>query len=346
MKIIKIRFTILILLVVGTSSVNSLLGQNLVKPSRLHRGDTIGLIAPGWFITEKQLQESINQIEQLGFVPLYTKRILGKYGYFSGTDEQRAADLNEMFSNSSVKGIICANGGYGCTRILNLIDYQAIKENPKVIMGYSDVTALLNAIHQKTKLVTFHGPISRTVKSAYSASQLEKVLIDPEKKLRIENYKKYLELATDRPEYSRYTITSGSAKGELVGGNLTLIISMIGTAYQLDFTDKIVFIEDIGEEPYRIDRMLTQLIETGELQKASGIVFGILRGCEKSDQSKAPNSFTLREVIEERIKPLNIPAVYGLSFGHLYNNFTIPIGIKAKLDADNMSIQLLEKAVD
>lgn len=148
----------MILLVVGTSSVNSLLGQNLVKPSRLHRGDTIGLIAPGWFITEKQLQESINQIEQLGFVPLYTKRILGKYGYFSGTDEQRAADLNEMFSNSSVKGIICANGGYGCTRILNLIDYQAIKENSKVIMGYSDVTALLNAIHQKTKLVTFHGP--------------------------------------------------------------------------------------------------------------------------------------------------------------------------------------------
>ena len=215
MKIIKIRYIILVLLVVGTSSLNYLLGQNLVKPSRLHRGDTIGLIAPGWLITKKQLQESINQIEQLGFVPLYTKRILGKYGYFSGTDKQRAADLNEMFSNPSVKGIICANGGYGCTRILNLIDYQAINENPKVIMGYSDVTALLNAIHQKTKLVTFHGPISRTVKPAYSASQLEKVLIHPEKKLTIENYKKYLELATDRPEYSRYTITSGKAKAPL-----------------------------------------------------------------------------------------------------------------------------------
>ena len=114
----------------------------------------------------------------------------------------------------------------------------------------------------------------------------------------------------------------------------------------MDFANKIVLIEDIGEEPYRIDRMLTQLIETGELQKASGIVFGILRGCEKSDQSKAPNSFTLREVIEERIKPLNIPAVYGLSFGHLNNNFTIPIGIKAKLDADNITIELLENAVN
>ena len=341
----KIRYLILILILLGTISVNDLLGQISIKPPRLYQGDTIGLIAPGWLITEKQLQESIDQISQLGFVPFYTEKILGKNGYFSGTDEQRATDLNEMFLNPQVKGIICANGGYGCTRILDLIDYQAIKENPKVIIGYSDVTALLNAIHQKTNLITFHGPISRTIKYDYSASQFEKVVKNPKKKLIIKSYPKYLEKSAEKSEYKRYTITSGKAKGDLVGGNLTLITSMIGTEYQLDFTDKIVFIEDIGEEPYKIDRMLTQLIKTGELQKASGIVFGILRACEKSEKSKAPNSFTLKEVIEERIKPLNIPAVYGLSFGHLSNNFTIPIGIMAKLDANKMTIELLEKAV-
>ena len=336
---------ILILFLLGTSSGNDLFGQISIKPDRLNKGDTIGLIAPGWLITKKQLQVSIDQILKLGFVPVYTERILGKNGYFSGTDEQRATDLNEMFLNPQVKGIICANGGYGCTRILNLIDYQAIKENPKIIMGYSDVTALINAIHQKTNLISFHGPISRTLKSDYSVSQFVKLVRTPKKKLIIQSYPKYLEKSVEKTEYKRYTITSGKAKGLLVGGNLTIITSMIGTEYQLDFTDKIVFIEDIGEEPYRIDRMLTQLIETGELQKASGIVFGVLRACEKTEKSKAPNSFNLQEVIEERIKPLNIPAVYGLSFGHLSNNFTIPIGILAKLDANKMTIELLEKAV-
>ena len=334
------------MLLLGISLTNELYGQVPLKPVRLNYGDTIGLIAPGWLITEEQLQESINQITKLGFVPIYSERILGKNGYFSGTDKQRAKDINEMFLNPHVKGIFCTNGGYGCTRILNLIDYQTIIENPKIIIGYSDVTALLNAINQKTNLITFHGPISRTVKYEYSASQLERVLINPNQKLTIESYQEYLNYRKDKPEYNRYTITSGIATGKLIGGNLTLITSMIGTEYQLDFTDKIVFIEDIGEEPYKIDRMLTQLIETGELQKASGIVFGIMKGCEKSDKSKAPNSFTLREVIEERIKPLNIPSVYGLSFGHLGNNFTIPIGIKAKLDTDKMTIELLENAVN
>ncbi|MCK4664041.1 MAG: LD-carboxypeptidase [Bacteroidales bacterium] len=341
----RIRFLILIILLLEASSAHILLGQVPIKPLRLNQGDTIGLIAPGWLITEKQLKESIEQITQLGFVPIYTKRILGKNGYFSGTDEQRASDLNEMFLNPQVKGIICANGGYGCTRILDLIDYQVIKENPKIIVGFSDITALLNAIHQKTNLITFHGPISRTIKYDYSASQFKKVVMNTKKKLIIENCTEDLEKSTDKSEYNRYTIASGNAIGELVGGNLTIITSMIGTDYQLDFTDKIVFLEDIGEEPYRIDRMLTQLIETGELQKASGIVLGIFRGCEKSDKSKAPNSFSLQEVIEERIKPLNIPAVYGLSFGHNKNNFTIPIGIKTKLDADKMTIELLENAV-
>lgn len=342
----RVKLFIPTLLIIVSSSVSNLIAQDKIKPQRLAHGDTIGLIAPGWLITEKQLQESIEQIEHLGFVPIYTERILGKSGYFSGTDEQRASDLNEMFSNPSVKGIICANGGYGCTRLLDMIDYKLIEENPKVIVGFSDITALLNAINQTTELITFHGPISRTIKYDYSRDQFEQVVVNHKKKLKIKSSKEDLEKAKEMPEYNRYTVTSGKATGELVGGNLSIITSMIGTDYQIDFKGKIVFIEDIGEEPYRIDRMLTQLIETGELQKSAGIAFGIFRSCEKTEKSIAPNSFSLREVIEERIKPLNIPSVYGLSFGHNKNNFTIPIGIKARLDADNFTIELLENAVE
>lgn len=319
--------------------------HNTIKPNRLSEGDKIGLIAPGWMITESQLNDSITNLKQLDFEPFYTKRILGSYGYFSGSDKDRAADINEMFVNPDVKGIFCAHGGYGCTRILKLLDYNAIKKNPKVIIGYSDSTAILNSIHQETGLITFHGPISRTINNDYNFQQFNNVILNPIINYKIDNKIEDIETIANKPEFNRYTIIKGDAKGKLIGGNLTLICSMIGTKYQMDFKDKIVFIEDIGEEPYRIDRMLTQLIEIGALQKASGIVFGVFKGCEKSKKSIAPNSFALREVINERIKPLNIPSAYGLSFGHNKCHFTIPVGLDAKLDADNQTIQLLDYAV-
>jgi muramoyltetrapeptide carboxypeptidase len=345
MKSIRLGILASITLVLIIGASNFLNGQALVKPNRLHLGDTIGLIAPGWLITEAQLKESIEQIKQFGYVPFYSQRILGVNGYFSGTDKDRAADLNEMFLNPHVKAIFCVNGGYGCTRILNLLDYKGIERNPKILVGFSDVSAILNAIQQKANLVTFHGPYSRTIKYDYNSSQFNSIAVNPASNFVIESSEEDLKKSTEKAEYSRYTITSGSAIGQLIGGNLTIITSLIGTNYQLDFTNKIVFIEEVGEEPYRIDRMLTQLIEAGELQKAAGIAFGIFQDCEKSDRTYAPNSFLLKEVIEERIKPLNIPAVYGLSFGHNKNNFTIPIGINAKLNADAKTIELLETAV-
>lgn len=342
-KGLSVLASLALVLIIGAS--NFLNGQALVKPNRLHLGDTIGLIAPGWLITEAQLNESIEQIKQFGYVPFYSQRILGVNGYFSGTDKERAADLNEMFLNPHVKAIFCVNGGYGCTRILNLLDYKGIEKNPKILVGFSDISALLNAIHLKTHLVTFHGPYSRTIKYDYNSTQFNSVVVNPTSTYVIESSEEDFLKSTEKTEYSRYTITSGNVTGQLIGGNLTIITSLIGTDYQLDFTNKIVFLEDVGEEPYRIDRMLTQLIEAGQLQKAAGIAFGIFQDCEKSDITYAPNSFLLKEVIDERIKPLNIPAVYGLSFGHNKNNFTIPIGVKAKLDADAKTIELLETAV-
>lgn len=319
--------------------------DTIIKAPKLNIGDKIGLVAPAWLITEKQLKLSIERVKMTGLEPIYSDKILGRNGYFSGSDNERADDFNNMIKNPEIKGIIFARGGYGCTRILDLIDYEQIKQNPKIIIGFSDNTALINTIYQNTGLITFHGPISKTIHHDFSKQHFERIVVNPIDKYVIESSDDDLQKSEIDKTFDRYTIKSGKAQGQLTGGNLTLICSMIGTSNQINLDDKIVMIEEIEEEPYRIDRMLTQLINSGQLIKASGIAFGICKGCDKSDKSIAPNSFTLRQVIEDRIKPLKIPAVYGLSFGHNKNNFTFPIGLNAELDADKMTIKLMEQAV-
>lgn len=331
-----------------------LLGQEIVyksdydgilKPARLRVGDKVGLVAPAFLITETDLQQSIDRVKQLGLQPVYSDKILRKHGYFSGTDKERADEFNRMMKNPEIKGVIFTSGGYGCARILDMVDYDLIRKNPKVMIGFSDVTALVNAIYQRTGLITFHGPISRTIHRDYNKMQFENIAMKPTDVYTIRSAENDLQKAVSDKTLERYVINPGHAEGKLVGGNLTLICSMIGTPYQMNLKDKIVMIEDVGEEPYRIDRMLTQLIACDELTKAAGIAFGVCKRCDKTGKAVAPNSFTLRQVIEDRIKPLRIPAVYGLSFGHNENNFTFPIGLNARLDTDNMTITLLGKAV-
>lgn len=311
-------------------------------PKRLREGDTIGLIAPGYAIKSNVLDDAKKALRILGFKPYHTNRIIGNYGYFSNTDSERAQDLNEMFSHAEIDGILCARGGYGCTRILSLIDYENIKKNPKVLIGFSDVTALLNGIQKETGLIGFHGPVGSTLNDPYSMQQLRKVVMQPTDNLVIKNVElQDLALKAD-PEYTRYTITEGTATGKLVGGSLTLVNALIGTPNEIDFTNALVCLEDVEEAPYRIDRMLTQLIAGKTFKKAAGIIFGVFAGCNSSTNSE---SFSLKEVILDRIRPLKIPAVYGMSFGHVENNFTFPIGINAKLDTRQMTLELLEQAV-
>lgn len=311
-------------------------------PKRLKKGDTIGLIAPGYEVKPEVLKEMKSTLVEMGFVPFHTDRILENHGYFSHSDEERAADLNEMFANPEIDAILCARGGYGCTRIMQMINYENIKSNPKILVGFSDVTALLNGIHQETGLVTFHGPVGSTLNDDYSKQQLLTRLESPKYSQTIENVVLDDEGMLKNPEYERYTITTGSASGKLVGGSLSLIIALVGTPHEIDFTDAIVCIEDVEEAPYRMDRMLTQLVEGSTFKKAKGIVFGVCAGC---DSTPDPKGFTLKEVIMDRIAPLNIPAAYGMSFGHVPNNFTFPIGIQARWDADKMTLELLEKVV-
>lgn len=316
--------------------------RETLLPKRLKKGDTIGLIAPGYAIERTILEEAKQTLKAMGFIPFHTDRILSNYGYFSNTDTERAQDLNEMFNNDNVDGILCARGGYGCTRIMHMINYENIQKKPKALIGFSDVTALLNGIHQQTGLITFHGPVGSTLNDPYSIGQLQRVVMHPENQQIIPNSILSDDNIKSNPEYDRYTITKGNATGKLVGGSLTLINALIGTPQEIDFTDALVCIEDVEEAPYRIDRMLTQLIAGPTFSKAKGIIFGVCAGCNTSTN---PLSFSLKEVLLDRIKPLNIPAVYGMSFGHIKSNFTFPIGITAKLDADQMILELLQRPV-
>lgn len=319
--------------------------QNIIiKPKKLKAGDAVGLIAPGSYISEQELLTSITNLESLGFKVKYSKYILEQNGYLSGNDEQRVYDLHEMFTDKNIKGIFCARGGYGCMRILNLLDYDLIKNNPKSIIGFSDITALLYAIYQKTGLICFHGPVGISSMNDYTLNYFKKTIMEKRNSLLLKNAREENE-ETD-PTYNKYVITSGVAEGILVGGNLSIVAALVGTPYFVGLENKILFLEEIGEEPYRIDRMLTQLILSGEMQKVKGVALGVFRKCESKEIDPSfEKSFSLSQVLFDRLQNLGVPVMYGMSFGHIRNKMTLPFGIRAKLDTKNQTLTLLENCV-
>ncbi len=314
-----------------------------LKPKRLNKGDLLGLVAPASFIDEKDLNNAIEQMEKLGFRTKYNDKILSRYGYLGGTDKERANDLESLFADKEVKGIICVRGGYGTPRLSPILNYNIIKNNPKVLCGYSDITSLIYSIYSQTGLVGFHGPVATSTYNDFSLNYFINTLIEPQNNL-------VLNSATDEDpadtDFQRYAINEGVCEGILAGGNLSLVVSHIGTKYDIDLKGKILFLEEINEEPYRIDRMLTQMINAGKFEGISGIALGVFKGCEKKKRDASfHESLTLKDVLIDRLKPLNIPTFYGFSFGHIKNKFTLPIGIKAKLDTNKQTLTLLEPAV-
>ena len=316
--------------------------KSFIKPTRLKKGDTIALVTPGSYITEQEKEESINNLRSLGFNVTYSERLMQKNGYFSATDKERAADLNEMFERKDVQGIMCARGGYGCARILPFLDYEMIENNPKPLIGFSDVTALHYAIYKNSNLITFHGPVSISTFSRFSIENFQNVLMNPTEELVLEN-------STTDNNYDPYgitVITKGTAEGELIGGNLSIAVSLIGTDYDVDYSGKIIFLEEFIEEPYRIDRMLTQMIQAGKFEDVAGIALGVFKLCEPDKTKPSFNgSFTLMEVLKDRLGNLGIPVIYGLSFGHVVDKFTIPFGVRAELNTKSQKLRLLEPAV-
>lgn len=315
--------------------------RKLIKPKRLTIGATIGLVAPSSPIALNRWQQTIINLEGMGFKLVYDeKAVLSVNGYLAGTDERRAKEINEMFANKEVDGIWCIRGGYGSARILPMLDYKMIRQNPKVLIGYSDITALLHGIFLKTGLVCFHGPVGASVFTNYTTKQITNVLMASETTYVIPFAEE--NLAEEDTVYQPFVVNAGQATGQLVGGNLTLVTSLMGTPYELDMKNKLVFLEDIGEKPYRLDRMFTQLLLAGKLQEAAGIALGVFTDCEAPLNS---DSWTLREMITDRLKGLNIPVIYGLPFGHISNHFTIPLGIEATLNTEDKTLTLLENAV-
>lgn len=315
----------------------------IIKPPKLKKGDTIGLITPAGPITTEQLERTKTLLNQLGFKTYHTKNVLLKKGYLAGTDAERLDDLHQMFNNENVNAIMCIRGGYGTPRILENIDYDLICKNPKIFIGYSDITALLQAIYKFSGLVTFHGVVGISDFTEYTQNNFLKVLTNSNNSLLIQSI---LPDDNKKDEYKPYIIEKGIAQGELAGGNLALIVALMGTPFEIKLEGKLLFIEEIGEAPYKVDRMLTQLILSGKLQKAKGIVLGVFNDCDfNNDDITAENSLYLKEVLIDRLSGLGIPVIYGFSFGHIANQAIFPIGIKAELNTETRTIKLLEKAV-
>lgn len=305
----------------------------LMKPSALMPGDTIGVIAPASPADPEEQQKALQLFSEFGYKVKLGNSIWERYGYLAGSDWIRAADVNQMFSDPEVDAIFCMRGGYGTPRILDLIDYRMIRRNPKIFVGYSDITALHLAIQCKVGLVTFHGPMIIELAKhpdAVSWSTLFRNITNP---YPIGRYEEPME---------KYTIVEGCAKGRLIGGNLSLLAATLGTPYEVDTEGKILFMEEIGEEPYRIDRMLTQLKLACKLERAAGIIFTECTDCKPENDKK---SLTIRQILDDILKPLGIPSYYGLKVGHTQPNFTLPMGVYAKINATKGWIELREGGV-
>jgi len=310
-----------------------------ILPLRLKKGDLIGLVTPGSSVTEEQLNDCISKLEALGFRTTYNDSVLSEYGYFAGKDQERAAELMDMFTREDVDAIWCVRGGYGSIRILDMLDYDQIKKNPKIFIGYSDISALITSIYQETGLVTFHGPVGTSNFNRFSVKSMKKVLLEPESEYKYPYRRE--KGSRDNPEFDRYTLGGGKAEGVLIGGNISVLDSIIGTRFEPDFENKIVYLEDIGEKTYRIDKMVFHLLSGTNLKQAAGIVMGVLGECNINEEPK----LLLKVALDDLLKPLGIPVSYGLSFGHIKRMITIPTGIRAVMDADKNSFSLLEPAV-
>lgn len=316
--------------------------QNPILASRLKKGDTIGIVSPSSAIFETEpYQIAVETFEAMGLKVKLGAFVNNRYGHLAGTDQERAKELNDMFGNPEIQAIIALRGGSGAARILELLDYNAISENPKIFIGYSDITALHTAIYTKTRLVTFHAPLAVSTWNNFSYNAFRKILFEGEAVLmrNPEDKGDHLTITKHRIR----TINPGEATGVLLGGNLSVLTGIMGSPYfPAVWKNKILYLEDVGEQVYAVDRMMSQLQLGGVLNEISGFIFGKCTDCKPGN---GYGSLTLEEVIDHYIKPLNIPAYSGAMIGHIDDNWTIPNGLKATMNSERGSIHLSSPAV-
>lgn len=313
-----------------------------LRPPRLRAGDTLGLVSPANATFEREpLRIAIESLQALGFKVKTGQHVAARRGPFAGTDAQRAADVNAMFADDSVAGILAMTGGSGCNRIVDQLDYALIRRKPKFFGGFSDLTSLVNAIHRQTGLVTFHSPVAASEWNDFSVQSFKAVAMNAEAaQLRNPVVRPADDLVAREERIS--TIRAGRAQGRLIGGNLTVLASLAGTPYFPDFRGAILFLEDINEYIYRIDRCLSTLRLTGALAQLAGVVLGRFTKCEPGE---GYGSLTLDEVFDDYFLPLGVPVFRGAAIGHIKRKLTVPVGAMAEMDAEAGTIRLLEPAV-
>lgn len=313
-----------------------------VRPKALKKGDRVALISPASNVTDPMDIYKAQEIcDKLGISPIMPKSIARTpSGYKTRSTEERVDEIHQAFADKSISAILCIRGGYGSADLLDKLDYELIAKNPKIICGYSDITALLNGIHKKTGLVTFHSPVMLSNFDEVSFNSFKDLLFNNTPYGIITNP----ESDSVRASNPTLAITEGIANGILVGGNLSLITSLIGTKFQIETKGKILFIEDVGEPPYSLERMLTQMRMAGMLDDLAGIVIGKCNDCTSGGSQMSWDRSEL-EVYEYIFSSMKYPVFYGLLFGHTSTQFSIPIGIEAEIDAKAGSLKILEKAV-
>lgn len=301
--------------------------NGLVLPPRLRKGDLIALTAPaGAIFHEDSIQKATVALEDAGFRVKNGDTLKQRFGYLAGEDAFRAKELNELFADEKVKGIVAMRGGWGCARLLHLLDFDSIAKHPKILSGFSDITTLLLAIYAKTGMLTFHGPVGNSSWEEFTMQHFLGIV----QKAEAQEMK--------QPSNDPVTvIAEGKASGRLLGGNLTVLCSLLGSGFLPDFEGALLFLEETEEEPYAIDRLLTQLELNGVMEKVSGIIFGKCAKCVAEEPDK---SFTLEEVFQQKFAALKRPVITGFSFGHVKDKFTIPVGAKATLDTSDASLLL------
>lgn len=317
--------------------------RRYLKPARLQRGDGVGLISPASAVfLREDIDVVVDAIRGLGLVPYLAPHLRDRYGYLAGKDVDRASDINRFFADPKIAALIPIRGGWGCSRILPYLDYQLIRKNPKIIVGFSDITALILGIHAQTGLVTFHGPNGFTSWRTEPTDIFRRVLFAGEM-VTFENQKDSDDANRLMQVKNRIqTIHPGKARGRLIGGNLSVLSGIVGSPYVPNLKGAILFLEDVNENVYRIDRLMTHLKLAGLFQHLAGFIFG---QCPQCLPDADYGSLTLEEVVWDHIQPLGIPAWFGAQIGHIETILTLPIGIEVEIDASLGKIQMLEAAV-
>ncbi len=306
----------------------------MIKPKSLQIGDVVAIIATSSPTDAPKVDKAIASIKALGLIPIIYPSCYKKHGHLAGCDDERLADFHDAFKNPNVKGIICLKGGVGSTRLLSKIDFRIIEDNPKIFVGYSDVTALHVAINKICRLVTYHGPMALSdFHDPFTLESYQKNIFDTAPIGKISN-----------PEgFPLNVLVEGVAEGELIGGNLSLLVSTLGSPYEIDAKDKILFIEDTNEPCYVVDRMLTALALAGKFEDCAGIILGTWSGCNAELKSSYEGSdLSLETIFDEVIKPFNKPTFTNFQSGHNFPQITLAFGTRVRLNTKALEINFLE----